>query len=175
MMHLRARRLVPLLLDDAVEPGLARRLRAHVAGCARCASELGALRRADALLRRMPFGLAIDALDLRREHRVRRLSRWARRAAPTARPALTPGLGRALAAATPLVAAACVALAVLAGRPGHEVELDPPEAFNFVLAASFSTRPAEPAEGLAPRAVVTASTRPDESGRESYLLPIGVR
>ncbi len=79
MNHLRARRRLASLLDDFLEPGVEREVRAHLSRCAACRRELSELEADEALLRRVPASMVPMAVSGAADARLRTLARWARR------------------------------------------------------------------------------------------------
>jgi anti-sigma factor RsiW len=157
MIHLRARRLLSALPDGLLSPGLERRVRAHVSGCARGRAEVRALEASAALLRRLPHGLVPIRVDAEAEERLAALARWNRHA-PTPLGA-TAWLARLGSAPRLAALAATVALALVFGVRSQSSlpveEASGTEAFNFVLAESLVPHAAHgPGPGSAARARV---------------------
>lgn len=76
MIHWKASRLLAQLPDDTLAPGIEIEVRAHVASCARCRSQLREIQVSEDLLRRLPpaivpFEAAPDAYV-----RLAALARW---------------------------------------------------------------------------------------------------
>jgi len=195
MTHRRARRLLSSLPDGLLAPASEAAVRGHVARCPRCRRALAELEMADAWLRRLPAALVPLEPSAAAEARLERLARWSAapsrpaagawaagpaprgaRLAAAGRAPLRPGTRWGIPAVGAAAAAACLAVVlatVVPAPPSADEERD--EAFNFVLASSFSEGPAL-AGG--PRHAMTGAIRPavaQSRESESYFLPVGVR
>jgi anti-sigma factor RsiW len=154
--HLRAKRLLSSLPDGLLARPVERRVRGHVARCARCRTELHALESSAALVRRLPRSLVPLRVSPDGDHRLAALARWDRvlaRRVPVGRLTALAAFARL----APLAAA--LGLALLLGGSGAEApeEAERNEAFNFVLAGSFG--PAPPRTGPAMRVSALAEDR----------------
>jgi anti-sigma factor RsiW len=82
MIHLRARPLLPSLVEGDLPAGVGAGGGGHVQGCARCRRILAELRRSVALLRRLPASLLPLEASEEADTRLTALARWAVDPAP---------------------------------------------------------------------------------------------
>ena len=109
MIHRKARRLLPAVLDHTLPATLEAAVRDHADACPDCADSLAELQAAEALLLRLPASLVPLEVSGVAEERLESLARWAGRM-----PALWPErLG--LQAVGALAGAALVALVIAIG------------------------------------------------------------
>lgn len=169
MRHWQARRLLSSLPDRLLPAEEELQVRAHVASCARCRSDLWALEASEALLRRMPATLLPLAPTREASGRLALLARWAGGGAKPSRGSWIEAWGIPTVGA--FVGVAALSLALFAVTTPPEAP-ETSEAFNYVLAGDLSSTP--PVHRISPSRPpsfqVVSTTLP-----ELAFLPPGVR
>lgn len=143
-------------------------MRAHLAVCTRCRTELRAFERSEALLRSVPASLLPRAATQEASGRLALLARWAGNGVRPSRVSWIEAWGIPTVGA--FVGVAALSLALFAGQAPPETA-GSREAFNYVLAGELSSRPPPhrmPSGG--PSLQLVSTTLP-----ELAFLPPGVR
>lgn len=82
MIHRKARRLLPAVLDQTLPATLEAEVRAHAEGCERCSADLTELVATEELLRRLPLSLVPREASPGADARLAALARWSSEAEP---------------------------------------------------------------------------------------------
>jgi len=85
IFHWRAIRLLPDLVDGALDPDLELDVEVHMASCARCRRRYRELELSESLLRELPISLAPLDFDAGSYARLASLSRWSEEGLPKPR------------------------------------------------------------------------------------------